>query len=286
MTFTGNLTEFSLPEVFQFIEQGQKTGLLTINTLPTVGSAGVKSYYIWLHQGRIVAAADRLDQKGLISLLEQRNWLSDRVTGKIPMICSLNSPLGLCLKSQGMLQAEQLKLLFRVQVVGQVTTIFELKDSKFEFTAITNLPFAEMTGLSMPASEAALSGLRVLRDWTALTEKLPDPYSGLSSTIGGQPEFKLNTHEWQVWEFANGTVSLSAIAKQLGLALEKVQQIAFCLIVANMAEEVFLVSAAPATVPEITPIINIPEPATASASKTAVSKSFLQNLVGFLKNKV
>ena len=64
MAFTGYLAEFSLPEIFQFLEQGHKTGLLTIRTLPDNETQKVQSHYIWLHQGRILAAADRVDDKG------------------------------------------------------------------------------------------------------------------------------------------------------------------------------------------------------------------------------
>lgn len=289
MDLAGNLTEFSLPEVFQFLEQGQKTGLLTVHPLIT---SGFNTLYVWLQHGRIIAAADRLDRQGLMSLLQHRNWVSDRVVSKIPLICSLNSSLGLCLKSQGILDAEQLKLLFRIQVMSPMRSLFETRDGKFEFDPTAPLPYAEMTGLSLAATEATLIGLRLLRDWQVLTDKLPDPTSGLTSSIRGQPHLKLEAQEWQVWEFANGTVSLQAIAQNLGLPVETIQQIAFRLIVVNLAEEIFLVAATPTSTKPILSNIIINDfpirPAAAGAEANAgsgVSKSFLHNLVGFLKGK-
>lgn len=77
--------------------------------------------------------------------------------------------------------------------MGQVTALFELRDGQLEFNAKANLPPAEMTGLSLPATESTLMGLRTLRDWTALAEKLPDPTSGLSSAIAGQPQLRLDS---------------------------------------------------------------------------------------------
>jgi aminopeptidase-like protein len=77
--------------------------------------------------------------------------------------------------------------------------------------------------------------LRTLRDWRALAAKLPDPTCGLVSIIAGQPKPRLDCLEWQVWEFADGSVSLRAIATQLGLPIVKVQQIAFRLILVNLA---------------------------------------------------
>ena len=311
MTFTGYLAEFSLPEVLQFLEQGHKTGLLTIRTLPTALTQEMQSHYIWLHQGRIMAAADRLDDERLVSMIAQRGWVSEHLASKISQSCPSNTPMGLWLKSQGMLQAEQLKLLFRTQVVGQVSALFELQNGNFDLDPTATSPLVEMTGLSLPATEVTLMGLRTLRDWTALEGKLPDPTSALSSVIGGQPQLRLESAEWQVWELANGSVSLRAIADQLGLPVEKVQQIAFRLIVVNLAAEVPIIAASTPTVAastsvtdnlkeELTIIANAPTPAVAastpladnsppgmqSSSTSNVSKSFLHNLVGFLRGKV
>ena len=130
-------------------------------------------------------------------------------------------------------------------------------------------------------------GLRTLHDWTALAEKLPDPTAGLSSTITGQPQLRLDSLEWQVWEFAKGTVSLRAIATQLGLSVEKVQQIAFRLIVTNLAEEVPILAAAPtpAVQPSSRVEPSLPGAIAGASGKPNVSQAFLQNLVGFLRSK-
>lgn len=282
MAVTGYLAEFSLAELFQFLEQGNKVGLLTICVLADVNTAQQKNYYIWFNQGRIVAAGSSLDQQGLLRLISQRGWLGDRAASRLAQSCVVNTPMGLCLKSQGVLNAEQLKLLFYAQVMQQVCALFTLKDGWFQFDAKAPLPVAEMTGLSAPATEVTMAGLRALKDWSALTDKLPESTSALISSISGKPQQRLNQTEWQVWEFVNGTVSLAAIAKQLQLETEKVQQIAFRLMVSGIAEEMPLMAEAPQA------MIN-PEPLEAIASQpgaTHVSSSFLQNLVGFLKGKV
>ena len=284
MAITGYLTEFSLAEIFQFLDRGQKTGLLAIH--PLLGASQpnqrVPNHYIWLSQGRIVAAANRLDGKGLLALINQRGWASDRVAGKLAQICSTNTPIGLCLKSQGLLDAEQIKLLFYIQVMRQVCALFRLNDGKFLFNHKVARPVTEMTGLSMPATEVTLAGLRALRDWDALRDKLPEPTSSLISLIRGKPHLHINQMEWRVWEFTNGTISLNDVATQLQLPIEKVQQIAFRLMVVGLAEEVPMVAA------------SMPESATFDSDSALmgegsgngeVSQSFLQNLVGFLKGK-
>ncbi len=282
MSITGHLTDFSLAEIFQLLEKGQKTGLLTL-CAQIAANAKPQAHYIWVHQGRIVAAANRLDHQGLVSLIDQRQWVSDRVFDKlVHWCCPLNEPLGLYLKNQGVLQAEQLKRLFQVQVLKQLCALFQLKDAQFVFEPNAQIPTREMTGLSVPATEAVLVGLRVLRNWDALTDKLPDPNGGVVSIIAGQPHYRLDAQEWQVWEYTKGTVSLGAIARQLRLPVEKVQQIAFRLIIIGLAEEVpLLVGSLPTQEVEPLPAQLIDE-----SEKQNVSQSFVQSLVGFLRSKV
>ncbi len=281
MAVTGYLSEFSLAEIFNFLEQGNKTGLLTLCTLSDAQPENRENQYIWFNQGRIVAAANRLDQHGLAYMIGQRGWLGEHTALRVAQTCAVTAPIGLSLKNQGLLTVEQLKLLFYTQVMRPVCTLFALKDAWFQFDGKAPLPFSEMTGLNAPASEVTLAALRVLKDWSALASKLPEPTSAVMSVIEGKPQHKLHQTEWQLWEFADGTVSLQAIAQQLQLPLEKVQQIAFRLVTAGLVEEVPLVTVMTAPPkPEPLPM------ETAAPEATTVSHSFLQHLVGFLKGKV
>jgi hypothetical protein len=95
----------------------------------------------------------------------------------------------------------------------------------------------------------------------------------------------LNQIEWQIWEFTKGTVSIIVIAEQLGEPVEKIQQVAFRLIVVGLVEEVSIILEAPDELYELEPtMIDIKfEP---SKQENTVSRSFLKSLVGFLRNKV
>jgi hypothetical protein len=281
MAITGYLAEFSLAEIFQFLEQGSKTGLLTICALSEAQTDNRRNHYIWFNQGRIVAAANALTQQGLTAMISQRGWLGDRAATRLAQSCPIDTPMGLCLKTQGLLNVEQLKMLFYNQVMRQVCALFMLKDGWFQFDNKAPLCPSEMTGLSAPATEVTLAGLRALKDWSALADKLPEPTSALVSVIEGKPQLKINATEWQVWEFTNGTVSLNTIAKQLQMSVDTVQQIAFRLIVSGLVEEVPLILSAPQTTTEP----QVPEIPSSSVETTAVSQSFLQSLVGFLKGK-
>lgn len=274
MALTGYLSEYSLPEIFQFVEQGYKTGLLSIQPDP---SQQQEKHYLWFQAGRIIAVADQLDNKCLLSMLNQRGWLNSQTTNLLPE-WSDAQPLGLYLKAQQAITAEQIKLLFHAQVLRPVCSLFKLENALFAFEPKTTLPKAEMTGLSVSATEATLLGLRVLRDWTALAEKLPDPTVGITKAIKDVPQLQLDSQEQLVWESADATVSLSSIAKQLQLPVETVQQIAFRLSVVGLVEEVAI------TAPQATQPVEEKSPMTMTVAKGEPLKvAFLQNLVGFLK---
>ena len=151
MSITGALTDFSLPEIFQFIEKGHKTGLLTLRTLPE-STTQTSVHYLWMNEGRIVAAANQLNEQGLISLINQYQWVSQRVVTKLAQFCPANKPLGLYLRSQGALQVEHLEHLFQVQIIQQTCAIFQLKDAQFIFDQNVPAPKREMTGLSVPSA--------------------------------------------------------------------------------------------------------------------------------------
>ncbi len=271
MAFTGYLSQFSLPELFRFLEEGYKTGLLTIRKLnsnnsqskhsqsnylpsnysPSTDSSSnnlhpnliTETHYIWLQQGRILAAAESLDNQGLISILSKRGWNKSNLTLKdFEEHSSTKTTMGLYLKSQGIVKAEQLMLLFRAQVTEKISPLFELNNAEFNFEANSSLPLAEMTGLSIPATEATLMGLRNLEEWNQLSAKLPDPTSSILAKTKERPKIRLEYKESQVWKYANGSSSVQKISEELKFSLEKVQQIAFRLIVSNLVEEVFMLN--------------------------------------------
>lgn len=151
MAITGSLEDFSLPEIVRFIERGNKSGLLTLVGLTKSDQNTPNYHYLWMSQGKLVSAANQLDNQGLITLINQYQWISNRVVTKLAQLCPAEQPLGLYLKSQGVLQEEQLKHLFQVQVLQQICTLFQLKNIKFKFDQNAQIPQQEMTGLSLPA---------------------------------------------------------------------------------------------------------------------------------------
>ncbi|ELS33569.1 MULTISPECIES: DUF4388 domain-containing protein [Pseudanabaena] len=287
MAITGSLSEFSLPEIFQFLDQGQKTGILTIRDPQNTQTGKPFLRHIWLQNGRVVAAGDRLDNRGLVRLIEQRGWLNPSQKDDLERLLEENVLLGLNLKSLGILQPDQLKLLFSVQVLRQVCALFQVESGQFRFDANVSLPKAEMTGLSLPATETTLMGLRSLKDWRILQSKLPEPNSTLFNIVpAGRSQLRLDVNETQLWSLADGSNNLRGIAQRLNLPLAKVQQIAFRLIVVGLVEEVPDIDMGINDIDDTDLLANDPNSkANNIPDRPPISNSFLQSLVGFLQHK-
>jgi hypothetical protein len=286
VSLAGYLSEYSLAEIFHFVQEGNKTGVLSIE--PDLGSHQSlrDTYYLSFQSGRIMSVANGsgLGNRGLLKMMAQRKWISSEQMAMLEtQISLLNQPLGTYLKSRDVVNTEQLTLLFNSQVIATACKLFEIHHGQFNFNPQAPLAYAEMTGLSLTAQEVALLGLRMLKNWDVLTAKLPDPQFALqrfSSTLAG---LRLDTPEFQVWQLAVGDMSISKIATKLGLEVSKVQQIGFRLSVIGLMQEVSIEPSQP----PIGSTVDVIQPDCVGGGNATVpvSASFLSNLMGFLKKK-
>jgi hypothetical protein len=282
MTLAGYLSEYSLAEVFNFVHQGNRTGLLSISTdIPPV-EPPTNPHYLWFQTGRIMAVSTGMDGQGLLKAISQRKLVPEEQLEQLrTQVQKLHQPLGLHLKSRGLLTAEQLKLLFNSQAIAIVCKLFELSDARFHFDPCI-LPYnAEMTGISMPAQEIGLLGLRMLKDWANLSEKLPDTQYAIQRLSVEEPSFRLDRHELQLWKLADGETSLDRLTIPMSMSIEALRKTAYRLIIFGLVQEIPVEVLQPPidrdmAVPELVPIREV---------KNTVSISFLGNLMGFLKKK-
>jgi hypothetical protein len=293
MSLSSSFTHFSLAELFQLIDQGRKSGCLTVCTLPDLHTPKSKSqyFYIWIRHGRVVAASNRLNGQALIDKITRRGWVQPQV---IKQLCTETTvtPVGLHLKNQGILNAEQLNLLFANQL-QQIRELFEIQKGVFKLDSKAILPWSEMTGLSLRAMEVALMALRVLKNWDVLADVLPNANSAIQNVAQKKPELHLHPLEWQVWEFSGGQVPLKKIASQLNQPVALVQQAALRLILVGLVEEVEVPIETSTIHPHDHCLIDWALVNSSSfklqksreLETSKISTSFLQNLVGFLKSK-
>ncbi len=279
MQLSGHLSEYSLAEIFNFVHQGNRTGLLSLMPEPDSRSAS-NTDYLWFERGRIVALANGLEGVELLTRIRQRHLVSsERIEPVANTIYQLQQPLGVHLKSLNLLDAAQLKLLFNSQTVVPTCRLFELKNRQFRFDPDRRPLNAELTGLSSPAREVGLLGLRLLKDWSGLTAKLPDPASALHRRSSQAPTFELNGAELKLWQLADGRTSLAQLATKMSLSVEIGQQIAFRLLTFDALDEVPAQSAEPLKIESLIPVLD------AESNDAPIPTSLLGNLRKFLTGK-
>ncbi len=278
MSLTGYLSEYSLAEIFNFVQDGNKTGLLSIESDRCLSRSLDNSYYISFQTGRIMSVSHGhgLEYRGLLKMMEQRQWLSpEQLTGLSINITKLGQPLGTYLKACNTLDSSQLRLLFDAQVVANICKLFgDIHHGRFDFNPQAPLIYAEMTGISLHAKEVSLLGLRMLRDWSSLSAKLPAPTSMLQRVSSTLPDLRLDSQESKVWNLALGELSIAKIAEQLGINIDRVQQIGFRLCAIGLVNEILPVAI-------VKPIKH--QSADSHPATAPISASFLGKLMGFLK---
>jgi DNA-binding CsgD family transcriptional regulator len=287
MSLTGYLAEYSLVEIFNFVQAGHKTGLLSIQADRCLSRSLNNAYSISFQSGRImsVSGGNELADRGLLKMMAQRQWLStEQITGLSFHASNLGQPLGTHLKSCNLLDSSQLNLLFNAQVVAGICKLFEEHHyGSFSFDPQATLSYPEMTGISLPINEVALMGLRMLRDWNSFAAKLPAPEAGLQRFSAAAPTIRLDAQESKVWNLALGDLSIAQIATQLNLTVEKVQQVGYRLMAIGLVQDVSI----DPPQPPVNKMMDLPQLVVTNGvnNTPVVSASFLGNLMSFLKKK-
>lgn len=246
MSISSSFKSFSLPELFQLIEEGSKSGRLIIQTPKSERTAKLKGiYYVWFKEGYLVAVSDRLNYKGLINLIAARGWLSPAIVGRLRILCPPEVPLGIYLQEKKLLNREQLSLMFQLQL-HHVYQLFNLEGCQFKFEELAELqdriltiPWLEMTGQKIKTTEVCMYALRLVEKWEIFNEQLPEPNWAVKPLVN-QPLLKLTALERQVWELADGETSLNNIAKVISQPLKDIQIIVFRLMAVGLVEVVFI----------------------------------------------
>jgi hypothetical protein len=304
MSISGTLETFSLPEIFRLIDSGAKSGRLIFQSLPTPTNPESQLYYLWFEKGRLVAISDRLNPQSLMTQIIAQGWLAKDITS---IDCSNppNKSLGFHLKNLKLLTAAQLRTLFLLHL-DIVYQLFEISAAWFQFDEISEhskaaslqtMPWLNMTGESIRATEVVLNALRSQKNWQIFAEHLPEDGYALQKLVS-RPEWQLLPLESQIWELANGRVSLGAIANKINYSFPPVQRAAFRLIMAGLADEIPMANSPFSSVKPSQPNLSsssrqtvthsLPQTVTEdrSSKKSGVSFSLLQNLLSFLRKKL
>ncbi|MEM6451595.1 MAG: DUF4388 domain-containing protein [Cyanobacteria bacterium P01_D01_bin.105] len=278
MNIQGLTSEFSLPELLKFLQESQQTGRLSLTPTALDSEKRVDSenrveetsYLFWFSKGNLIAVSNRVDGLGLSHMLQSRSLIQHIALPQLLRQCPPKAALGIFLRDRDLLTNKQLKSLFASQVLKQIYTLLKVSDSKFTFQESGPLPYLEMTGVSIRATDVTLSSLRILKDWGVLTDKLPCLESGLKPTDVELSSYRLQTKEKEVLRLAEKGLSLIEISKVLKLPALDVQRMGFCLSFVGLVKEVPLVRISKPTVPQ-------------KRKRSWLGAAFFKRLFGYLK---
>lgn len=291
MSISGFLENFSLPELLRLIDLGSKSGrlILQIRSAPERPDL-VGLYHVWFQEGQLVTVIDRSHPQSLIKQIENKGWLNEASLKKLEYLSLLQIPLGKYLQQEQLLIQQQLNELFQDRL-ALLYQLFEVPVGCFLFHEICpksdklrKIPWLEMTGNRIRATEVSLNALRLQQNWDIFAEQLPESHYALTQLVQ-QPEFKLIPIEWQVWEFANGKNSLKAIAGKINQPLLKVQKTALSLMMVGLVDEMPIVYTPNNLTPSKSDRLgsSLVHVSSESSSLQTISQNRLQNLNNKLK---
>jgi len=299
MSIRSSLESFSLPELFQIIGSGRKSGRLTFT--PNFKNNNLSfntTFELWFKEGNFVAIVNYSKYQALIDNIQNNAWIDSRVLVKAKYSCPANKPFGIYIQEENLLDELQIDLLF-AQQINEVKQLFAVKHGWFNFEEVNQknqitrdgetFPWKEMTGKQKMVTELSFEVMRDFSDWSRFAEDIPSADAGLQK-LAPSWDIQLTNIEQNLWDMANGSISLKKIAKQQGFDLKTLQYTTLSMIFAGLVEEVPVVHPSQ----EFTSSslerehFNLREEnniAVKTKTKTTISDSLINNLVSFLKDK-
>ena len=293
MTIKGSLETFSLPELFQMIESGKKSGRLTFEPEShAVNSNLTVTYELWFEKGSFVTIVNSLKQQFLTSRMINMGWIDIKILALKKLNCPPNKPIGRYLIEQNLIEQWQIDTLLLAQK-REVIKLFKIESAGFNFEELghsnsilnenISFPWEEMTGQQIETSELSLEGIREFPLSSRLSAEIPPENCALQRLVS-HCNLQYDTLEKYLCNVADGSISLRKIAHKMEVSIDRVQMTALSMIMAGLVEEV----------PVISSSFNLPANATYGSSaafakptnqraKAKASNSLLKNLTNFLK---
>jgi hypothetical protein len=214
MALKGNLSDFSLPDVFSLIQLSKKTGVLRIAREGCEGS-------IWFRDGEVFFATSdwrrellgqRLVSEGKITPNALERALATRKAEPVD-----GRRLGTILVDEGYLVPSTLETFVQEQIQDTIFDLMRWDDGAFHFEPLTEIPSDEDIGLSVSVENIVMEGSRRLDEWNRIRRKIPsmDMVFRMSTAPGqGTFEISLKPAEWKLLLALDGARSVAELAEE------------------------------------------------------------------------
>jgi hypothetical protein len=217
MALSGNLDDFSIPDVFRLVSLSGKTGVLHLTAPGSEGS-------VWFRNGQIFfAQSDR--RKGLLG---ERLVSAGRISAQeLARAVELRAEepeggrrIGEILVDRDAITFPVLEQFVQEQIQDTVFDLFLWDEGSFEFELLDAPPENQDIGLAVSIENIVMEGARRLAEWTSLRTAADSGNVVFRvGSIDGQDvvDIALKPSEWRVVTLADGTRTVKQVAAAAGV---------------------------------------------------------------------
>jgi hypothetical protein len=169
----GNIRDFSLAEVLQFVALGRRTGILEVQV-------GTERHRIYVRNGVIVGL--NAVTAGTLKVLAEADLVPmAELEAALGEAQREGRDLGAVLVQRGLVSAGVWQRFVQRELERLLYRLFSLDDAPFAFQAI-DFPTLPPLTLDLPVDRAVLHGLRWAEAWMSLQPPVPSPNAVFAPT--------------------------------------------------------------------------------------------------------
>ncbi|MFQ6008461.1 MAG: DUF4388 domain-containing protein [Candidatus Zixiibacteriota bacterium] len=215
----GNIERFTLPEVFQLIASGRKSGTLGIQKDDSI-------VMVYFKEGNITYGYGPRETFHLGQLLKERGVLTAQQLQEavnIQATTENSKRLGEILISRGFIDRADLERVVKEQVEHLLYSLLSWQSGSFKFYE-NQFPTDEEITVNLSVENVILEGLRRVDEMNMIRETLPDldAVYTISASQGGRTRaVTLQAEEWNIMALVDGRRTINEICKASPLGREE-----------------------------------------------------------------
>ncbi len=215
----GNVERFTLPEVFQLIAAGRKSGTLGIQKEQSI-------VMVYFKDGNITYGYGPRETFHLGQLLKERGVLTAQQLEEAVNIQAKtenSKRLGEILISRGFIDRADLERVVKEQVEHLLHSLLSWQSGSFKFYE-NQFPTEEEITVSLSVENVILEGLRRVDEMNMIRETLPDleaVYTISASQAGRARAVTMQADEWNIMALVDGRRTINEICKVSPLVCEE-----------------------------------------------------------------
>jgi hypothetical protein len=215
----GNIERFTLPEVFQLIASGRKSGTLGIQKDDSI-------VMVYFKDGNIIYGYGPRETFHLGQLLKEKGVLSaEKLEEAVRIQAKTENTkrLGEILVSRGFIDRADLETVIKNQVEELLYSLLSWQSGSFKFYE-NQFPTEEEITVNLSVENVILEGLRRIDEMNMVKETFPDldaVYTIAASQAGRARAVTLHAEEWNIMALVDGHRTLRDICEVSPLGKEE-----------------------------------------------------------------